>query len=101
MKKSKYNRSEIFKNAHRTYKYRGKKQGRTFAEVLKATWMLAKIQVSMAENEAKRKEKENAKAEALRAARLNSKAERADYNGYISHEALYGRGFISGGYVGD
>lgn len=79
MKKSKYNRSEIFKNAHRTYKYRGKKRGKTFAEVLKATWMLAKMHVSMAENEAKRKAEEDAKAEALRTARMNRKVERADY----------------------
>ena len=35
--------SEIMRNAHRTYKYSGKKQGKTFGEVLKATWRLAKF----------------------------------------------------------
>lgn len=38
--------SEIMRNAHRTYKYSGKKQGKTFGEVLKATWRLAKLQES-------------------------------------------------------
>ena len=38
--------SEIMKTAHRNYKYFGKKQGKTFGEVLKATWRLAKIQVN-------------------------------------------------------
>ena len=37
-----YNLSEIMKNAHRSYKYSGKQQGKTFGEVLKATWKLAK-----------------------------------------------------------
>lgn len=36
--------SEIMRNALRTYKYSGKKQGKTFGEVLKATWRLAKLQ---------------------------------------------------------
>ena len=40
----KYNLSEIMRTAHRTYKYSGKKQGKTFAEVLKSTWRLAKLQ---------------------------------------------------------
>lgn len=31
-----YNLSEIFKNAHRNYKYSGKKQGKTFGECLKS-----------------------------------------------------------------
>ena len=39
-----YNLSEIMKNAHRSYKYSGKQQGKTFGEVLKATWKLAKLQ---------------------------------------------------------
>lgn len=101
MKKSKYNRSETMKSAWRTYKYIGKKQGKTFAEVLKAAWMLAKLHVSMAENAAKRQAEEDANAEDLRIARMNRKVEKADYNGYISHEALYGRSFSNGGYVGD
>ena len=39
-----YNLSEIFKNAHRNYKYSGKKQGKTFGECLKSAWRLAKLQ---------------------------------------------------------
>ena len=39
-----YNLSEIMRTAHRTYKYVGKKQGKTFGEVLKSTWRLAKLQ---------------------------------------------------------
>lgn len=40
----KYDLSQIMKSAHRTYKYSGKKQGKTFGEVLKSTWRLAKLQ---------------------------------------------------------
>lgn len=40
----KYDLSQIMKSAHRTYKYVGKKQGKTFGEVLKSTWRLAKMQ---------------------------------------------------------
>lgn len=40
----KYDLSQIMKSAHRTYKYSGKKQGKTFGEVLKSTWRLAKMQ---------------------------------------------------------
>ena len=41
--------------AHRTYKYVGKKQGKTFGQVLKSTWRLAKLDVAMQEGEARRK----------------------------------------------
>ena len=41
-----YNLSEIFKNAHRNYKYSGKKQGKTFGECLKSAWRLAKLQAN-------------------------------------------------------
>lgn len=33
---------QIMKTAHRTYKYVAKKQGKSFGEVLKSTWKLAK-----------------------------------------------------------
>ena len=89
------------KTAHRTYKYVGKKQGKTFGEVLKATWRLAKMHVAMEESAAKAKAEAEAKAEEMRIARMNTKVEKADYNGYISHEALYGHSFVNGGYVGD
>lgn len=36
---------QIMRDAHRTYKYVGKKQGKTFGEVLKSTWKLAKLNV--------------------------------------------------------
>jgi hypothetical protein len=39
-----YNLSEIMKNAHRSYKYSGKQQGKTFGECLKSAWRLAKLQ---------------------------------------------------------
>ena len=45
-----YNLSEIMTSAHRTYKYVGKKQGKTFGEVLKSTWMLAKLSAEMDES---------------------------------------------------
>lgn len=38
---------QIMRDAHRTYKYVGKKQGKTFGEVLKSTWKLAKLNVTM------------------------------------------------------
>ena len=97
----KYNRSQIMKNAWRTYKYVGKKQGKTFSEVLKSTWRLAKLQAQMEENAAKREAEEQARNEEFRNARLNWNPIKADYNGSISHEALYGRSFVNGGYVGD
>lgn len=96
-----FNLSQIMKNAHRTYKYVGKKQGKTFGEVLKATWRLAKLHVAMEESAAKAKAAEEAKAEEMRIARMNTKSVRADFQGEISHEALYGRSFVSGGYCGD
>lgn len=41
-----YNLSEIMKNAHRSYKYSGKRQGKTFGECLKSAWRLAKLQAN-------------------------------------------------------
>lgn len=52
-----YNLSEIMRNAHRTYKFSGKKQGKTFAQVLKSTWRLAKLDVAMQESEMRMKER--------------------------------------------
>ncbi|WP_288734962.1 hypothetical protein [uncultured Phocaeicola sp.] len=42
-----YDLREIMKNAWRTYKYVAKRQGKTFAQVLKSTWRLAKMRVSV------------------------------------------------------
>lgn len=97
----KYDKSEIMKTAHRTYKYVGKKQGKSFGEVLKSTWKLAKLHVAMEESARKAKAEAEAKAEEMRIARMNTKSVRADYQGEISHEALYGHSFRSGAYVGD
>ena len=48
-----------------------------------------------------KKAAEEAKAEEMRIARMNTKSVRADFQGEISHEALYGRSFVNGGYCGD
>lgn len=50
----KFDLKQIMKNAWRTYKYVAKKQGKSFGEVLKATWKLAKVQVSMEKMESKK-----------------------------------------------
>lgn len=42
-----YDLRQIMKSAWRTYKYVAKKQGKTFAQVLKSTWRLAKLNVSI------------------------------------------------------
>lgn len=97
----KYNKSQIMKNAWRTYKYVGKKQGKSFGECLASSWRLEKLAVSMAESQAKAKAQREAEAKANAEYRANNKAVKADYNGAISHEALYGRSFVSGGYCGD
>lgn len=101
MKTSRFNKSEIMRNAWRTYKYVGKKKGQTFGEVLKATWRLAKMYVAMTESSRKAKQEAEAREEEMRIARMNTRTERADYRGEISHEALYGHSFRSGSYVGD
>lgn len=41
-----YNLSEIMKNAHRSYKYSGKQQGKTFGEVLKQLGSLQNFKLS-------------------------------------------------------
>lgn len=64
-----YNLSEIMRTAHRTYKYVGKKQGKTFGEVLKSTWRLAKLDVARQEADAKRKAEEGKRLESLKNSR--------------------------------
>jgi len=61
-----YNLSEIMRAAHRTYKYVGKKQGKTFGQVLKSTWRLAKLDVAMQEGEARRKVEAAERAETFK-----------------------------------
>ncbi len=38
---------QIMKDAWRTYKYVARKKGKTFGEVLKSTWRMAKMQFAM------------------------------------------------------
>lgn len=98
----KYNRSQILKTAWRTYKYVGKKKGQSFGEVLKSTWRLAKMHVSMEESAARAKAKKDAEYRQWVESKKNEvKASSADYKGYISHTALYGHEFVSGGFCGD
>lgn len=94
--KTKYNRSQIMKNAWRTYKYVGKKNGQTFGEVLASTWKLAKCHASMEESMRRKK----AEREALREFyRTSVQKVEVSYSNY-SYEDLYGT-FQSGRYVGD
>ena len=94
----KYDCVQIMTNAWRTYKYVGKKEGKTFSEVLKATWRLAKVSASIDKTIA---DGERRRAERARLSKIAKPAEKADYKGEISHFALYGHEFVSGGYCGD
>lgn len=91
----KYDRKEIMKNAWRTYKYVGKKQGKTFAEVLKGTWMLAKLAASMEQKAKEQKAERMARAEMLE----NAKPAEVVRDNF-TYEDVYGT-FRSGRYVGD
>ncbi len=97
-----YNLSEIMRNAHRTYKYVGKKQGKTFGEVLKATWKLAKLHVAMEEAEARAKAERTKRNEEF----ANMKpAQRSSYNDVnLSWGDCYNtnsRGYMGSQYCGD
>lgn len=94
-----YDRAEIMKTAHRTYKYVAKKQGKTFGEVLKATWRLAKIHLSIAVAEAKEKaeklaEKEYRKAHPVKVTKVSYQFEGDVYN-------ANSRGYLGSHYCGD
>ncbi|MEE0267889.1 MAG: hypothetical protein UD103_07930 [Bacteroidales bacterium] len=113
-----YDLSKIMKSAWRTYKYSGKKNGKTFGECLASSWRLEKLAVSMEESEQKRaaKAKEAAirinaeiaewkvKQEAKRAEET-AKEERAakemgmsfdEYQNYLSRAMGYGVGRYCG-----
>lgn len=94
----KYNKSQILKNAWRTYKYVGKKKGQTFGEVLKSTWRLAKIHVSMEEAASEAKAKRDAEYNQWLESKKNE-VKKVSYSNY-SYEDLYGT-FQHGRYVGD
>lgn len=97
-----FNLSEIMRNAHRTYKYVGKKQGKTFGEVLKATWKLAKLDVAMQEAEAKRPAKALQEAEE---AKNRKPAQRSSYDSFnLNWFDCYNRnsrGYMGSQYCGD
>lgn len=93
-----FNLSEIMRNAHRTYKYVGKKQGKTFGEVLKSTWKLAKLDVAIQESRAAHQAEESKKAEELK----NSKpAEVVRYNFSGDVYNRNNRGYMGSQYCGD
>ena len=88
---TRYNLSEIMRTAHRTYKYVGKKQGKTFGEVLKSTWRLAKLDVARQEADAKRKE----------ALKSSKPAEVVRYNFIGEIYNRNSRGYMGSQYCGD
>ena len=93
-----YNLSEIMRIAHRTYKYVGKKQGKTFGEVLKSTWKLAKLDVAIQESKVARQTEEAKKAEASK----NCKpAEVVRYNFVGDVYNRNSRGYMGSQYCGD
>ena len=92
------NLSEIMRTAHRTYKYVGKKQGKTFGEVLKSTWKLVKLDVAVQESNAARQVEEVKKAEALK----NCKpAEVVRYNFSGDVYDRNSKGYMGSQYCGD
>ena len=87
---------QIMRDAHRTYKYVGKQQGKTFGEVLKSTWKLAKLNVTMQEELARQQEERNNKVfTPVKAEKVTFKAEWSDC--YNSNS----RGYLGSQYCGD
>ena len=93
-----YNLSEIMKTAHRTYKYVGKKQGKSFGEVLKSTWHLAKLDVSIKEAKAKRQEEEAKKAGDYKNIKP-AEVVRYDFSGDVYNRNS--KGYMGSQYCGD
>ena len=92
---TRYNLSEIMRTAHRTYKYVGKKQGKTFGEVLKSTW---RLDVARQEADAKRKAEEEKRQEALKSSKP---AEVVRYNFIGEIYNRNSRGYMGSQYCGD
>ncbi|MBU3834756.1 MAG: hypothetical protein H9949_03275 [Candidatus Phocaeicola merdigallinarum] len=87
---------QIMKDAWRTYKYVAKKKGKTFGEVLKSTWRLAKLQVSM-------KKAMDTKREPLAGLQSDCKAVSYDWSG-VTEAAIYpdnNSGYLGSKYCGD
>lgn len=87
---------QIMKDAWRTYKYVAKKKGKTFAEVLKSTWRLAKLQVSM-------QKAMDSKSQPLSGLKSACKAVSYDWSG-VTVSDIYSdnsRGYLGSKYCGD
>lgn len=98
-----YNLSEIMRAAHRTYKYVGKKQGKTFGQVLKSTWRLAKLDVAMKESKARNKVEAIKRAEAFKNRKPTVAS--SSYNDLSIPQSAYynsnSKGRFGSHYVGD
>ena len=95
---------QIMKAAHRTYKYSGKKQGKSFGEVLKMTWKLAKHDVAITEALKLQAEKTRRENEELAAMKANVKVTTYQWPTCTTQEAVYPmnhRGAMGAHFVGD
>lgn len=91
-----FNLKQIMKDAWRTYKYVAKKKGKTFSEVLKSTWRLAKLQVSM-------QKVMDSKSQPLSGCKSACKAVTYDWTG-VTETTIYpdnNRGYLGSKYCGD
>lgn len=93
-----FNLSEIMRNAHRTYKYIGKKQGKTFGEVLKSTWKLAKLDVAIQESKAACQAEEAKRAEELKNCKP-AEVVRYNFSGEVYNRNS--KGYMGSQYCGD
>ena len=96
--------SEMMKTAHRTYKYVGKKKGKTFGEVLKMTWKLAKMHVQAKETKAKIEAQNKRENEEMAAIRANMKVKNYKWAEGVTPEAVYPMnniGAMGAHFVGD
>lgn len=88
---------QIMKDAWRTYKYVAKKSGKTFSEVLKQTWRLAKLGAAMA---APSKKSDESAKETITV----SKPVSYQWSEGITADDIYtnnSRGYLSSRYCGD
>lgn len=94
--------SEIMRTAHRTYKYSGKKQGKSFAEVLRQTWKLAKLHVSI--EESLKAQSEQRKIESQKMAEIKTTTIEYKMPKAMTSDILYphnNRGYMGAKFVGD
>lgn len=92
-----YNLSAIMRNAHRTYKYVGKKQGKTFGECLKSTWELAKVHVALEELMLRQDTERKKKADEF----IHAKVEKVRYTFDGDVYTPNCRGYMNSQYCGD